>query len=90
MSPDDGTLWILATPIGTIGDFPPRARDVLDGADLILAEDTRRARSLLRHVGAAPGGRLWSLHEHNEERRVERVLEELAAGRSAARAAVTW
>jgi 16S rRNA (cytidine1402-2'-O)-methyltransferase len=81
---DAGRLWIVATPIGSLGDLGERARAILEEVDLILAEDTRRARKLLSGFGIPAGGRLRSLHEHNEARRVERVLEELAAGRSAA------
>jgi 16S rRNA (cytidine1402-2'-O)-methyltransferase len=72
----------VATPIGTLDDFAPRARDVLDGADLILAEDTRRARRLLSHVGVVPGGRLRSFHEHNEAGRLPLALEALRNGRA--------
>jgi 16S rRNA (cytidine1402-2'-O)-methyltransferase len=79
-----GTLWIVATPIGTLGDLSPRALEVLREVDLILAEDTRRARALLAHFGLAAAGRLRSLHEHNEERKVEALLSDLAGGRSMA------
>jgi len=81
-SPSPGTLWIVATPIGTLDDFAPRARDVLAGASLILAEDTRRAGTLLGHIGIASGGRLTSYHEHNEEARLPSVLGALRGGRS--------
>jgi 16S rRNA (cytidine1402-2'-O)-methyltransferase len=72
----------VATPIGTLGDFSPRAREVLTKAALILAEDTRRAGKLLAHVGVASEGRLTSFHEHNEEQRLAGILEALRAGRS--------
>jgi 16S rRNA (cytidine1402-2'-O)-methyltransferase len=75
-------LWIVATPIGTLDDFAPRAREVLDGADLILAEDTRRARTLLNHAGVDPGRRLTSHHEHNEADRLSLALATLRGGRS--------
>jgi 16S rRNA (cytidine1402-2'-O)-methyltransferase len=81
-SPSPGTLWIVATPIGTLGDFAPRAREVLAEAALILAEDTRRAGALLGHIGIAPAGRLKSHHEHNENARLPMVLEALRLGRS--------
>jgi 16S rRNA (cytidine1402-2'-O)-methyltransferase len=77
-----GTLWIVATPIGTLGDFPPRARDVLEGADQIFAEDTRRAGRLLSHIEVAAGGRLRSLHEHNESDRSSLALDTLVNGGS--------
>ena len=72
----------MATPIGTLGDFSPRAREVLAEAGLILAEDTRRAGKLLGHIGVAPEGRLTSFHEHNEGSRLAGILEALHAGRS--------
>ncbi len=84
MSPDGGTLFIVATPIGTLGDFAPRAREVLDGMELILAEDTRRARKLLNHIGVVPGGRVRSFHEHNEAQRLPLVLDTLRQGGSVA------
>lgn len=83
-APRTGTLWIVATPIGTLGDFPPRAREVLDGAELILAEDTRRARRLLDHAGVAAGGRVRSCHEHNEADRLPETLDALHDGKSVA------
>jgi 16S rRNA (cytidine1402-2'-O)-methyltransferase len=79
---DGGTLWIVATPIGTLGDFAPRAHDVLDEADLIFAEDTRRAGRLLSHIDVASGGRLRSLHEHNESDRLSLALATLTRGGS--------
>jgi 16S rRNA (cytidine1402-2'-O)-methyltransferase len=78
-----GTVWIVATPLGNLGDFSPRARQTLEGADVILAEDTRRAGHLLQLAGI-PGKRLLSLHEHNEGERIGEVLELLAQGMQAA------
>jgi len=76
------TLFIVATPIGNLGDLSPRAGDTLRTADRILAEDTRRTRILADHAGAtAP---LVSLHAHNEAERVERVLAWLRAGETLA------
>jgi len=72
----------VATPIGTLDDFAPRAREVIDRATMILAEDTRRTLTLLRHVGVAPEGRLLSFHEHNENRRLEQALVTLRDGGS--------
>lgn len=74
-----GTVWIVATPLGNLGDFSPRARQTLEAADVILAEDTRRAGLLLRMAGIA-GKRCLSLHEHNEEGRITEVLGMLAQG----------
>jgi 16S rRNA (cytidine1402-2'-O)-methyltransferase len=79
-----GRLVLVATPIGNLGDLSPRARAVLEGADLICCEDTRRTRALLSAMGIPAGGaqgdRLLSLHEHNEGSRVERVQACVAGG----------
>ncbi|MGP0029671.1 MAG: 16S rRNA (cytidine(1402)-2'-O)-methyltransferase [Acidimicrobiales bacterium] len=79
-----GRLVLVATPIGNLGDLPPRARQVLAEADLICCEDTRRTRVLLSANGIAAGGaggdRLLSLHAHNEQARVGRVLACVAGG----------
>jgi 16S rRNA (cytidine1402-2'-O)-methyltransferase len=81
---DQGTLWIVATPIGTLDDLSPRARDVLGSVELILAEDTRRARRLLSYLGIPVRGRLQSLHEHNEEEKVPALIDKLSGGVSVA------
>jgi len=80
-----GTLFVVATPIGNLGDLSPRARAVLRDADLLLAEDTRHTAQLLRACGVqrAPGG-VESLHEHNERERVAGVVERLVAGATVA------
>jgi 16S rRNA (cytidine1402-2'-O)-methyltransferase len=83
-SENPGTLWIVATPIGSIGDLSPRAADVLSAVDLILAEDTRRAKRLLSHLGVSTRRRLRSLHEHNEVQQVPSLVEMIAGGRSIA------
>jgi len=79
-----GLLVLVATPIGNLGDLSPRARAVLEAADLICCEDTRRTRALLSAMGIAAGGahgdRLLSLHGHNEEARVDRVQACVAGG----------
>ena len=59
-----GTLYIVATPIGNLGDLSPRAREVLARVQLIAAEDTRHTRTLLSTLGISRP--LISLHEHNE------------------------
>ena len=81
---EPGTLWVVATPIGSLEDLGPRAREVLAAVDLILAEDTRRTRTLLGHAGVAAGRRLHSFHDHNERQRLPWVIGELLRGRSAA------
>lgn len=73
-----GTLTLVATPIGNLGDLPPRAAAVLAAADAVLAEDTRVTQKLTQRFGLAP--RLVSLRDHNEETMTGRVLARLAAG----------
>lgn len=73
-----GTLFVVATPIGNLGDLTERARTTLCNVDLVLAEDTRRTGRLLAHVESGVPQR--SLHEHNERERTTEVLERLAAG----------
>jgi len=79
---DPGTLFVVATPIGHLDDLSARARDVLTKVDMVAAEDTRRAGQLLTRLGIR--NRLLSLHEHNESRRVETILELLKSGRDVA------
>lgn len=72
-------LWIVATPLGNPGDLSPRAREVLEKADLVLAEDTRRAAALFRRLGLAPR-RFLSFYEQNEEDRRAEVMAALRSG----------
>lgn len=77
-----GILYVVATPIGNLGDFSPRACATLAEADVVAAEDTRRTRRLLQHFGIHTP--LVSLHEHNERRRLPELIERLAQGASVA------
>lgn len=77
-----GTLYVVATPLGNLGDLSPRAADTLRQASVVAAEDTRRTRGLLSHLGASPT--LLSFHAHSGERRMETLLEILADGRDVA------
>ncbi len=76
-------LWIVATPLGNPGDLSPRAREILQAADLILAEDTRRAATLCARCGIH-GRRFLSFYDHNEAERHEEVLRLLREGRTLA------
>lgn len=80
----DGRLWVVATPLGNAGDLSPRARDILTEADVVLAEDTRRAGLLFKRLGLSRHGRLVSFFEHNEEKRLPRVLGWLEEGMAVA------
>jgi len=80
-TPPRGTLFVVATPIGNLQDLSPRAAAVLREAGVLLAEDTRHTQQLLAACGIVrAGGRIESLHEHNERERVERLLERLGRG----------
>ncbi len=80
--PDAGTLHVVATPIGNLGDLSGRAAEVLGMVDLVAAEDTRRTGVLLDHLALRKP--MVSLHEHNEEARVPALLERLRSGESIA------
>jgi 16S rRNA (cytidine1402-2'-O)-methyltransferase len=74
-----GTLWLVATPIGNLGDLPPRAVEVLSRATLVCCEDTRRTGRLLQHAGVR-AQRLAVANEHTELSRISEVLEVLGDG----------
>jgi 16S rRNA (cytidine1402-2'-O)-methyltransferase len=76
-------LWVVATPLGNLGDLSPRAGEILERADILLAEDTRRTGLLLKSASLA-SGRLLSFFEHNEEQRINEVLNALAQGKEVA------
>lgn len=73
-----GTLSVVATPIGNLGDLTPRAVEALARADLVLCEDTRHTGGLLHHLGLHKS--TASLHAHNEIERIASVIERLHAG----------
>jgi 16S rRNA (cytidine1402-2'-O)-methyltransferase len=77
-----GTLFVVATPIGNLGDASPRALEALRAADVIACEDTRTTRTLLARHGIE--ARTLALHEHNERAAAARLVEALRAGRSVA------
>src|SRR5687768_16528949 len=76
------TLYVVATPLGNLGDLSPRAADVPRRVPVVAAEDTRRTRGLLSHLGAEPT--VLSFHAHSRERRLETILGILADGRDVA------
>ena len=82
MSNDKGCLYVVATPIGNLGDISPRAVEVLGRVDLVAVEDTRHSGRLLRHLGLERP--LLALHEHNERERLGQLLERLAGGQAIA------
>lgn len=72
-------LWVVATPLGNPGDLSPRAREVLEAADLVLAEDTRRAGTLFKMTGVTVK-KLVSFHDHNEEAKSPSLVEAMQQG----------
>lgn len=83
-----GTLYVVGTPIGNLEDLSLRAARVLREADVIAAEDTRSAKTLLAHVDALgpanPGRRIVSYFEGNEAARADGLVAELQAGKKVA------
>jgi 16S rRNA (cytidine1402-2'-O)-methyltransferase len=77
-----GILYVVATPLGNLGDLSVRAMEVLRAVSVVAAEDTRRTRGLLSHLGASP--RVLSYHAHSDEPRLETLLEILHDGRDVA------
>ena len=77
-----GRLYVVATPIGNLGDLSARARATLDACSVVAAEDTRHSGALLVHVGLKKP--LISLHDHNEAQRAPELIARLLAGFSIA------
>jgi 16S rRNA (cytidine1402-2'-O)-methyltransferase len=77
-----GRLYVVATPIGNLGDLSSRARSTLETCALIAAEDTRHTGTLLKHLGVTTP--LLSLHDHNEAQRTPELISRLRAGASIA------
>ncbi|HET9725465.1 MAG TPA: 16S rRNA (cytidine(1402)-2'-O)-methyltransferase [Gemmatimonadales bacterium] len=77
-----GTLYVVATPLGNLGDLSERASSLLRTVPVVAAEDTRRTRGLLTHLGAAP--QLLSYHAHSDHKRLDTLLQILHDGRDVA------
>jgi 16S rRNA (cytidine1402-2'-O)-methyltransferase len=75
-------LYVVATPLGNLGDLSQRAAAVLAGADVVACEDTRHSRRLLDHFGIR--AHLLAVHEHNEEQGARRLIDLLAEGKRVA------
>jgi 16S rRNA (cytidine1402-2'-O)-methyltransferase len=78
----NGTLYLVATPIGNLGDMSFRAVETLKQVDLIACEDTRHTQKLLNHYSIA--NKLVSYHEHNEASRSDELVARMTAGNSVA------
>lgn len=79
---NEGTLWIVATPIGNLGDASARALEVLRAVAVIAAEDTRHTAQLLAHFGIRAD--LVSCHDHNEAEQIPALLTRLNSGQDVA------
>src|SRR6516165_2533289 len=77
-----GMLYVVATPIGNLGDITLRALEALKGVDVVAAEDTRHSGLLLKHFGIKKP--FVSYHEHNEAARTAELVERLGRGESVA------
>jgi 16S rRNA (cytidine1402-2'-O)-methyltransferase len=76
----EGRLLLAATPLGQVGDASARLVEALGSADVIAAEDTRRARTLAQALGVKPAGRVVSFFDQNEASRVPALVDEITAG----------
>ena len=74
-----GTLYLVPTPLGNLGDITLRAIEVLKGADLVACEDTRRTLGLLNHLGISK--KLWSYHAHSNAGKTRQLVEALQEGK---------
>jgi 16S rRNA (cytidine1402-2'-O)-methyltransferase len=81
-SASQGALYIVATPIGNLGDITLRAIEVLKSVNVIVAEDTRHSRTLMNHLGIATP--MTAYHEHNEARESPRLVKRMTEGESIA------
>lgn len=77
-----GQLVLVATPLGNLGDISRRALELLESADVIYCEDTRRSSTLFSAHAIAVNGRLRALHEHNEASLCDKVVAQVAGGAS--------
>ena len=77
-----GMLYLVPTPIGNLGDISPRARQTLEEADFIAAEDTRVSLKLLNHLGIKKS--LVSYYEHNKDFKGNIILDRILAGETCA------
>ena len=82
MTIESPALYVVATPLGNLGDLTTRAQDVLKAVPWVAAEDTRHSAPLLRHLGSP--ARMLPAHQHNEEAAAQQVIDRLVAGESVA------
>lgn len=82
VSNEHGTLFVVATPVGNLGDFSARGIETLRSVDLVAVEDTRHSGRLLKHFEISTP--MCSMHEHNESSRVEALLARIRSGENIA------
>lgn len=82
MTEESPALYVVATPLGNLGDLTVRAQAVLKAVPWVAAEDTRHSAPLLRHLGSP--ARMLPAHQHNEEAAAQQVIDRLVAGESVA------
>lgn len=76
----EGQLMVVATPIGNLGDLSRRALALLESADVVYCEDTRRSRTLFSAHGIVARQRLQALHQHNEASQCDEIVERIRRG----------
>ena len=84
MSDDYGLLSVVATPIGNLGDFSPRAAACLEAVDIIACEDTRMTRKLLTLTALYTKARLLAYHDHNGHMMRPKLIKQLLSGKNIA------
>jgi 16S rRNA (cytidine1402-2'-O)-methyltransferase len=82
LQPLAGALYVVATPIGNLGDITVRAIEILKSVSLVVAEDTRHSHTLMKHLGIGPP--MSAYHEHNEARESPRLVKRMIDGESVA------
>ncbi|MSD82681.1 16S rRNA (cytidine(1402)-2'-O)-methyltransferase, partial [Escherichia coli] len=75
-----GTVVLAATPIGNVGDASARLVALLERADIVAAEDTRRLYDLARRLGVYVNGRVIAYHDHNERDKADGLLDQVETG----------
>ncbi len=75
-----GTLVLIGTPIGNLGDISSRVRETLSSVDVLACEDTRRTRKIYAHFEMARPRVMFSCHDHNEDSAVRKIVGHLTAG----------
>ncbi|WP_082575184.1 16S rRNA (cytidine(1402)-2'-O)-methyltransferase [Arthrobacter sp. Soil763] len=77
-----GRIVLAATPIGNVGDASARLIELLETADIVAAEDTRRLHRLVQSLGVTVAGRVISYHEHNEAAKTADLLDQVRSGKT--------